>query len=243
MVVLAAHSQSRAVRRRADRPVRRAQAAPATTYVLGARTRSRFTRWICPTSPTSRSASIRAATSGCRWSDAVHAAGMTIEQLETELRDRLEVHPQRTGRHRYRAPSSTASPCPWSGAVGSPGVRQLDGSKTLIEILSISGGPSTDAGPVVRISRRLDQGRIPLPEAVDGCRNRVQHRSISRSSRLLDTNTPEKNIADSPERHHLGAEGGGRLRHRRGRPRRPGAGDARQVRLGRWKRFPRRAES
>ena len=44
------------------------------------------------------------------------------------------------------------------GAVGKSGVRQLEGRKTLIEMLSLAGGVTADAGPTLRITRRLDRG-------------------------------------------------------------------------------------
>ncbi|MGQ9633392.1 MAG: polysaccharide biosynthesis/export family protein [Bryobacteraceae bacterium] len=53
------------------------------------------------------------------------------------------------------------------GAVKQPGVVQLEGHKTLVEILSEAGGLAPDAGYTVTITRRLEYGRIPLPRARD----------------------------------------------------------------------------
>src|SRR5258708_33308992 len=53
------------------------------------------------------------------------------------------------------------------GEVATPGVHQIQGSKTLIEILALAGGLHPEAGPMVRITRHLEYGRIPLPEATD----------------------------------------------------------------------------
>src|SRR5439155_15594976 len=79
------------------------------------------------------------------------------------------------------------------GAVGTPGVRQLEGPKTLVEMLSIAGGLSADAGPTVRITRKLDQGRIPLPEATEDTAGRFSTVEIDVRP-LLDAKNPEKNI-------------------------------------------------
>ena len=126
----------------------------------------------------------------------IHAAGMTIEQFESELRDRLKVYLQ--------APDVAVTVSEFHsqsvsvvGAVGTPGVRQLEGSKTVIEILSMAGGPSADAGPVVRISRRQDQGRIPLSEALENVETGFSTVDIPLKP-LLDATTPEKNILIRP---------------------------------------------
>ncbi len=96
----------------------------------------------------------------------IHAAGLTVEQLEKEIRDRLRKY--------FKAPEVSVTrmemrPQPVSviGAVTTPGVHQLQGRKTLIEILSMAGGLKEDAGYNVKITRRLEWGRIPLPNAAE----------------------------------------------------------------------------
>ncbi len=44
-----------------------------------------------------------------------------------------------------------------------PGVIQLNGPKTLSEVLSLSGGANPDAGNTIIITRRKDAGPLPLP--------------------------------------------------------------------------------
>jgi len=51
------------------------------------------------------------------------------------------------------------------GSVGAPGVIQLEGRKTLVEVLSMAGGARPDAGYRVQITRKSDQGPIPLASA------------------------------------------------------------------------------
>jgi polysaccharide export outer membrane protein len=53
------------------------------------------------------------------------------------------------------------------GAVTTAGVQRSNGRETLLEAISRAGGPRNDAGRTVTITRRLEHGRIPLPEAKD----------------------------------------------------------------------------
>jgi hypothetical protein len=46
-------------------------------------------------------------------------------------------------------------------------VHQIQSHKALIELLSLAGGLADDAGHTVKITRRLEWGRIPLPNARD----------------------------------------------------------------------------
>ena len=51
------------------------------------------------------------------------------------------------------------------GAVAKPGLQQLQGRKTLAEILSLAGGLRQDAGYAVKITRSKQYGAIPLDSA------------------------------------------------------------------------------
>jgi polysaccharide export outer membrane protein len=126
----------------------------------------------------------------------IHATGMTLEQLETELVKRLKVYVQEpdvavtvTEFH-----SQTVSVI---GAVGSSGVHQVAGRRTLVEVLSLAGGVIPDAGPSVRITRRLEWGRIPLADATDDATGAFSVAEIDLKS-LLEARNPEKNIVILP---------------------------------------------
>jgi polysaccharide export outer membrane protein len=126
----------------------------------------------------------------------VHAAGMTVAELEQELIKRLKAYLQEPdvsiGLTELRS-----QPVSILGAVGTSGVRQLEGRKTLLEVLSLAGGLSADAGPTVRITRHVDRGRIPLPEATENASGRFSTVEIDVRS-LLEARNPEKNIVIQP---------------------------------------------
>jgi polysaccharide export outer membrane protein len=83
------------------------------------------------------------------------------------------------------------------GAVGNPGVHQLKGKRTLIEVLSLAGGLRADAGRHVHISRRLESGAIPLAAAGLDASGRYSLVHIS-LQRLLTARDPEENILICP---------------------------------------------
>jgi polysaccharide biosynthesis/export protein len=126
----------------------------------------------------------------------LHAAGMTLEQLEAELTTRLKVYIQE--------PDVTVSvaeyhsqPVSVIGEVHTAGVQQLAGRKTLVEMLSIAGGVSDNAGPTVRVTRVLEWGAIPLPGATTDASGGYSSVEIDLRS-LLDATSPEKNIVILP---------------------------------------------
>jgi polysaccharide export outer membrane protein len=126
----------------------------------------------------------------------VHAGGMTLEQLEAELATKLKVYIQ----HPDVAVTVTefhSQPVSVIGAVNTSGVHQLEGRKTLIEMLSLAGGVSPDAGPTVRIARRLDWGPVPLPNAAADPTGGFSIAEIDLKS-LLNGRSPEKNIVIRP---------------------------------------------
>lgn len=94
----------------------------------------------------------------------VHAEGMTVEQLRAELLKRFSkevLHPQVS----VEVTEYGSQPVSILGAVNLPGVKQLQGRKTLMEVLSLAGGFRQDAGATVAISRQIEYGPIPLLNA------------------------------------------------------------------------------
>ena len=68
---------------------------------------------------------------------------------------------------------------------------------TLVEVLSAAGGPTADAGPTVRVARRLDQGRFDLPGALDDPVGGYSTVELDLRA-LLEARTPDKNITIQP---------------------------------------------
>ena len=93
--------------------------------------------------------------------DQVHAGGLTVEQLKSMLMDRFAkqiLHP----RVSIEIVEFGSQPVSVMGAVNHPGIHQLRGGKTLMEVLSLADGLRADAGPQVTISREIRYGSIPL---------------------------------------------------------------------------------
>lgn len=127
----------------------------------------------------------------------LHAAGLTADELELEIKQRLRKYLQE--------PDVTVSisefrsqPISILGAVQTPGVHQLQGRKTLFEVLSMAGGLRQDAGYRIRITRRLEWGRIPLPGAADDPTGQFSVASVNVKS-IMDATNPAENIAVKPE--------------------------------------------
>lgn len=126
----------------------------------------------------------------------IQASGLSIASLEEESKSRLD--------HILKDPQVTISlvnfgsePISVLGAVNSPGVRQLEGHKTLFEVLSSAGGLRPDASYQVKITRDLKWGRIPLPQAQTDVSGRSSVASIKLSD-IIDATNPTENIEILP---------------------------------------------
>lgn len=126
----------------------------------------------------------------------VKAAGLTVQQLEVELTQRLKAF--------LTEPDVSVSittfgsqPISVIGSVRTPGIHQLEGNKTLIEALSMAGGLTDDAGYTVQITRKLVWGRIPLPGVADDPSAQFSVAEIKLNS-LLSGKHPEENITLCP---------------------------------------------
>jgi polysaccharide export outer membrane protein len=95
---------------------------------------------------------------------AVRAAGLTVQQLEDTLADRLKkfvIEPQVT----VFVTDFRSQPVTVTGAVEKPGVYQLETGKTLFEVLVMAGGPK-NAGSTVNLKRVTRRGEIGMPGVV-----------------------------------------------------------------------------
>ena len=92
----------------------------------------------------------------------VKAGGLTVEQLETELNARLKTY-VKDPQVAVTVVEFRSQPVSVFGAVGTPGVIQLRGRKTLYEVLSMAGGLRETAGSSITVTRRRENGEVPLP--------------------------------------------------------------------------------
>lgn len=94
----------------------------------------------------------------------IHVAGLTVQQAEQVIDKSLSKY-IREPQVVVNVAEVRSQPVSVLGAVNSPGVHQVQGHKTLLEMLALAGGLRQDAGYSVRITRQLDWGCIPLPGA------------------------------------------------------------------------------
>ena len=145
----------------------------------------------------------------------VAAGGLTVEGLEKELATRLKTY--------VRDPVVAVSvleyrsqPVSVIGSVGQPGVHQLEGRKTLIEILAKAGGLRPEAGNSIKITRKAEWGTIPLPSATQDPSGQFSVAEVSLKDILQATNPEENILRSGPTTYHFGAACQSHLRDRRG---------------------------
>lgn len=127
----------------------------------------------------------------------IRVSGLTVEQAGAEIATRLKVY--------IKQPDVSVSvvefrsqPVSVIGAVKTPGVQQVQGQKTLLEMLSLAGGlDNTTAGSILKITRRLEWGPIPLPGAANDPTNQFSVAQVSVKS-LLEAKNPGENILVKP---------------------------------------------
>lgn len=94
----------------------------------------------------------------------VQAGGKTVAQFEThlvELTKRYVREPQvSVNVLRFRT-----EPVFFVGAFQAPGIYPLQGQRRLVEMLSAIGGLQPNASRRIRLTRRMEQGKIPLDSA------------------------------------------------------------------------------
>src|SRR5262249_7742261 len=127
----------------------------------------------------------------------VKAAGLTVEELENEVRARLKKYVHEPDVSAYLTEMRT-QPVSIIGAVQTPGVQRLQGQKTLFEALSAAGGLRADAGYLVKITRKLENGRIPLPDATDDPTGQFSIASVNVKT-IMDASNPKDNILVKPD--------------------------------------------
>ena len=92
------------------------------------------------------------------------AAGVTIQQLENDIREKLKTYIKNPVVS-ITVAQFHSSPVFFIGDFMRPGVYALQGRHTLVEMLMSVGGLQATAARRIKITRREDAGQIPLPGA------------------------------------------------------------------------------
>jgi polysaccharide export outer membrane protein len=126
----------------------------------------------------------------------LHAGGLTAGQLEAELMARLKTYIQEP-QVSVSITEFHSQPVSVIGQVKNPGVLQLQGSKTLVEILSLAGGILPEAGHSVKITRQAEWGPIPLPKAIKDPSGKFSIAEVNLKG-IMEAKNPENNILIQP---------------------------------------------
>ena len=118
---------------------------------------------------------------------AVAAAGLTPRQLETSLEELLHQRYMKDPHVSVFVRDMQSHPVSVVGAVRKPGIFQIRGNKTLLEILSLAEGLADDAGESVIILRRT--GEKSAPEFASAKTNDAEGASLR--TQLRDSDSPD----------------------------------------------------
>src|SRR5215831_513599 len=127
----------------------------------------------------------------------IQAAGLTVEQFEAALTNGLKMY--------VKDPKVTvmlvqfhSDPIFVMGAFQKPGIYALQSGQTnLLELLSAVGGLQANTTRRIKITRRLEQGRIPLQNTIDDPDAKTSSVEIS-LNRLMESPNPAENITLQP---------------------------------------------
>lgn len=126
----------------------------------------------------------------------IMAGGLTPAQLEERIAESLKTY-VRKPQVMVRLVEFRSQPVTVLGAVTTPGIHQLRGRKTLLEIISLAGGLRTDAGTVATITRGKAYGPIPLAKAQADASGQYSTCTVNLRD-LMDARTPQDNILIQP---------------------------------------------
>jgi polysaccharide export outer membrane protein len=124
------------------------------------------------------------------------AGGLTVEQFKADLAARLLTE-VRNPQVSVTVKESRSQPVSVLGSVGTPGVHQINGGKTLIEVVSLAGGLRPDAGNSIKITRQTVYGRIPLSTSTYDKTGKFSVAEVKVKS-IMDASNPNENILIMP---------------------------------------------
>jgi polysaccharide export outer membrane protein len=127
----------------------------------------------------------------------IKAMGLTVRELELAVSERLKAYVLEP-KVSITVSEYHSQPVTVIGAVNTPGIQQLRGQKTLVEVLSMCGGLRPDAGYKITVQRKLAYGPIPLPGARNDPSGKFSLAEVSIPS-LMRNADPRDNITLEPE--------------------------------------------
>ena len=120
----------------------------------------------------------------------------TAEEVQIDITERLKrliVNPDVS----VTVVETHSHPISVVGAVKTPGVFELQGRKTLLEIMSLAGGPRDDAGYTARITRQMEFGALPLESSTTDPSGQFSVAQIN-LQQIMDARDPSGNIVMMP---------------------------------------------
>lgn len=120
----------------------------------------------------------------------IRAAGLTLTQIQNEIVERLKPY--------IRSPQVTVTVTQMRsdlvfliGAFTRPGTYPYHPKRKLSELLSMVGGVLPAANRRVKLTRQLEYGPIPLPNAVEDPERKVSEAEIDVRRLIQNINSPE----------------------------------------------------
>jgi len=92
----------------------------------------------------------------------VRIAGLTVSTAEKQLTEQLSKY-IRHAQIEINLVETRSQPVSVFGAVRNPGTYQLEGRRTLSEVLSMAGGLRPEAGQTLKLTRQQEWGPISVP--------------------------------------------------------------------------------
>ena len=126
----------------------------------------------------------------------VKAGGLSVDQLEAELTKRLATY-VRNPQVSVTVVQYRSEPVFFIGAFAHPGIYALQGRRTLVDMLASIGGLQPNASRRITVTRSLEYGPIPLPNAVVNRATNVSTVEIGMGS-LRNNLNPAEDIVLQP---------------------------------------------
>jgi len=127
----------------------------------------------------------------------IEANGRTAEDVEKEITAKLRTY-IRNPEVSVSVAEQKSQPVSVFGSVNAPGVFQLQGRKTLVEMLAMAGGTRPEAGYSVKITRQKEWGPIPLPNATSDASGQFIVAEVD-LKKITEAKTPAENILIMPK--------------------------------------------